>query len=43
MNEAREGAPGKEAAEANEDISHHECFLLDDQHDEAASDQEQIR
>ena len=43
MNEAREGAPGKEAAETNEDISHHECFLLDDQHNEAASDQEQIR
>jgi hypothetical protein len=43
MNEAREGAPGKEAAEANEDISHHKCFLLDNQHDEAASYQEKVR
>lgn len=43
VNEAREGAPGKEAAKANEDISHHECLLLDDQHNEASSYQENVR
>jgi len=43
MNEARERAPGKEATEANEDISHHECLLFDDQHNETSSDQEHVR